>query len=77
LDQTPEIGLARIEDGDRLESEAIDFHERVRDEYSILAGADPDRYLVLDATLDVSELATRVQERVKPLLEARNIGRGL
>jgi len=77
LDQAPEIGLARIEDGDRLESEAIDFHERVRDEYSILAGADPDRYLVLNATLDVNELATRVQERVKPLLEARNIGRGL
>jgi len=77
LDQAPEIGLARIEDGDRLESEAIDFHERVRDEYSILAGADPDRYLVLDATLDVNELVTRVQERVKPLLEARKIGRGL
>jgi dTMP kinase len=77
LDQAPEIGLARIEDGDRLESEASDFHERVRDEYSILAGADPDRYLVLDARLDVNELATRVQERVKPLLEARNIVRGL
>jgi len=77
LDQAPEIGLARIEDGDRLESEAIDFHERVRDEYSILAGADPDRYLVLDATLDMNELATRVQDRIKPLLEARNIGRGL
>jgi len=76
LDQPPGIGLARIAEGDRLESESIDFHERVRDEYTILAGADPDRYLVLDATLPVEELAIRIQDRVRPLLEARSPTRG-
>jgi dTMP kinase len=76
LDQSPSIGLARITEGDRLESEALDFHERVRDEYAILAGADPDRYLVLDATLDLQELATRIQDRVRPLLEVRSLMSG-
>jgi dTMP kinase len=71
LDQSPQIGLARISESDRLESESIDFHERVRDEYAILAGADPERYLVLDATLDMEELARRIQDRVRPLLEVR------
>jgi dTMP kinase len=76
LDQSPSIGLARITEGDRLESEALDFHERVRDEYAILAGADPDRYLVLDATLDIQELAIRIQDRVRPLLEVRSLMSG-
>jgi dTMP kinase len=71
LDQSPSIGLARITEGDRLESEALDFHERVRDEYAILASSNPDRYLVLDATLDVQELAARIQEQVRPLLGVR------
>jgi dTMP kinase len=73
LDQSPSIGLARIAEGDRLESESLDFHERVRDEYAILAGADPDRYLVLDATLDVQELALRIRDRARPLLEVRSL----
>jgi dTMP kinase len=72
LDQSPEIGLARIEEGDRLESESIEFHRRVRNEYAILAGADPDRYMVLDATLGVDELAARIQDRVRPLLRIRS-----
>jgi dTMP kinase len=73
LDQSPEIGLARISESDRLESEAIEFHERVRDEYAILAGSDPDCYLVLDATLGVEELSTRIRERLVPLLESRSL----
>jgi dTMP kinase len=73
LDQSPEIGLARILDGDRLESESIDFHERIRDEYAILAGADPERYLVLDATSAVDQIALRIQERVTTLLKIRSV----
>ncbi len=76
LDQAPAIGLARISESDRLESEAIDFHERVRDEYSVLASSDPDRYLILDATEDVKELSARIQEKVRPLLELHQIHSG-
>jgi len=71
LDQAPEIGLARISEGDRLESETIDFHERVREEYAILAASDPDRYLVLDATEEVPELSARIQGRIAQILNSR------
>jgi dTMP kinase len=71
LDQAPELGLARISESDRLESEALEFHERVRDAYSNLAGSDPDRYLILDATGNVDELSAKIQERLEPLLKAR------
>jgi len=52
---------------DRLESEARDFHERVRVAYLGLAAAEPERFLVLDASLSVDELASAIRERVGPL----------
>ena len=52
LDLPPEVGLARARGravADRLESESLDFHQRVRQTFRALAEAEPDRYLVLDA----------------------------
>ena len=46
------MGLARARGravADRLESESLDFHQRVRQTFRALAEADPDRYLVVDA----------------------------
>ena len=46
------FGLARAEGRsvpDRLEADAFEFHEAVRDGFLALAAADPERYLVLDA----------------------------
>ena len=55
LDIAVDEGLARtsIRDPspDRLEAEAADFHERVRETFRELADTDPDRYLVIDASL--------------------------
>ena len=42
---------------DRLESESLAFHERVRYAFLDLAAADPKRYLVLDATRPADEIA--------------------
>lgn len=53
---------------DRLEREADDFHERVRQGFLDLAAREPERYLVLDATADADELAAQVRARVEPLL---------
>jgi dTMP kinase len=64
LDQPPQVGLSRIKDADRLESEPTEFHERVRGEYAILAASDPARYLLLDANKTVEEIAQRIRERV-------------
>ena len=70
LDVSADEGRARRGDvHDRLEREANDFHDRVRQGFLGLAARDPERYLVLDATLDVHALATRVQHRVQSLLE--------
>ncbi len=72
LDLDEGTGRTRLDEArtryDRLEAEADDFHARVRAGYLALAAAEPDRFLVLDATLPVEELATRIRERVSALL---------
>jgi dTMP kinase len=53
---------------DRLEDEEQDFHARVRAGYLALAGAEPGRFLVLNATDTVESLASAIRERVGTLL---------
>ncbi|MFV2022068.1 dTMP kinase [Micromonospora sp. LOL_023] len=72
LDIEPQAGLGRAEQrgggADRLESESLAFHERVRYAFLDLAAADPKRYLVLDAGRGVEELQTEVFTRVEVLI---------
>ncbi len=68
LDVTPEQGLGRFAGRDRIEAEAVDFHERARQAFLDLAGADPAHYLVLDARLPAEEIAAAVRSQVEPLL---------
>jgi dTMP kinase len=71
LDLDPAVGLARAGkrgDVDRLESESLAFHERVRYAFLDLASADPNRYLVLDATNPIDALAAGVLQRVRHLI---------
>jgi dTMP kinase len=74
LDVDPKVGLTRVTtrggSADRLESESAEFHERVRYAFIDLAGADPGRYLVLDATRPAGELAGEVLDRVAATLPA-------
>ena len=49
---------------DRLEAEKSDFHERVRSSDLALAHAEPERFVVLDATDPVEELAASIRSRV-------------
>lgn len=53
---------------DRLELEAAEFHEAVRQGFRDLARQDPDRFLVLDASRDVDELHTEIVGRVAGLM---------
>lgn len=72
LDLSAEDGRERIaatrDVYDRLEAEKSDFHERVRDSFLALAAAEPDRFLVLDATDPVETIAAAIQTRVVGLL---------
>jgi dTMP kinase len=53
---------------DRLEAEKGDFHARVRAAFLELADAEPERFLVLDASLPVADLAALIRDRVAALL---------
>lgn len=72
LDVEPAVGRQRRTAGeaaeDRLESEADEFHAKIRAAFLDLAAARPDAYLVLPARLPVAELAARIFERVEFLL---------
>jgi len=69
LDLPPYVGLGRrLSSADRLESEPVEFHERVRDGFLRLAAAEPGRYLVLDAARPESEVSREIQLRVRELL---------
>ena len=67
MDIPAEIGLGRLESQDRLESEPLAFHERVRREFLNLANVDPERYAVIDATQDIDAIQEQIQERVNQI----------
>ncbi len=73
LDLEVGIGRSRLDGSrtryDRLESEAAEFHARVRDAYLVLAAAEPERFMVLDASLPVDELAALIRSRVSAALK--------
>jgi dTMP kinase len=74
LDVDPDLGLHRVGsaerggDPDRLESEPVTFHQRVRRAFLALAADDPDHYVVVDAGLARDDIARVVRERVQPCL---------
>ncbi|WP_433393939.1 dTMP kinase [Micromonospora sp. KLBMP9576] len=71
LDVDPGTGLSRVAAragaADHLEAESVSFHERVRYAFLDLAAADPKRYLVLDASRPVEEIAGQVARRVEEM----------
>jgi dTMP kinase len=69
LDVDPRVGLARFDGADRLESQALDFHDRVRQGFLDLAAREPDRYCVVDASLEPDVVERIVRERLAPMLE--------
>jgi dTMP kinase len=72
LDLDHEIARDRLDADDkpfdRLEAEQADFHARVRQAFLGLAAAEPQRFLVLDASAPPDELAAGVRDRIEILL---------
>ena len=76
LDVSTEIGLARARarrgDGiaDRFERESVEFHEKLRDAFRLLALSEPERCVLIDASAPsttVAELVWKViTERLDP-----------
>ena len=77
LDISPEQGLARKRSlKDRFELEDLSFHRRVREGYLKMAAAEPDRWLVIDASLAKGKIAEIIWDRVSPLLPSHPSLRG-
>lgn len=72
LDVPADVAKSRqLEDDrrfDRLEAEAEDFHQRVRDSYVALAQAEPERFIVVDGTASVESIHQVIATRVSDLL---------
>jgi len=70
LDLPAEDGLARVRErraANRLDREALAFHQRVREGYLALASQAPRRYRIFDAGLSVGTLQRAILETVEPL----------
>lgn len=73
LDLPPDLGLERARatgPADRLEREALDFHKRVRDGFLTIAAAEPARVVLLDARLEIADLARELAEHARARLAA-------
>ncbi len=71
LDIPPEEGLARIKRGkDRLEKEHLSFHQRVRENYLLLAKKHPQRIVVLDARKTTDEVYREALEKLEATCHA-------
>ncbi|MFC3492283.1 dTMP kinase [Glycomyces rhizosphaerae] len=74
LDVEPTAGLHRAKaggDGDRLEQEELEYHQKVRETFLQLAAADAHRYLVIEAGGTPDEIAAKVREAVAERLDIR------
>jgi dTMP kinase len=74
LDVPPAVGLARIagrdSHRDRMESESLAFFERVRAAYRARAAAEPQRFVVVDATQPAEVVAQVVSHELAALARA-------
>ena len=77
IDCAVEVGLERAlkrnkiqfqEGQDRFEREKKDFHEAVREGYLHMAMEDPERFVVVDGTLQEDELEELIFRHVEPYI---------
>lgn len=65
LDVPDDVAVARMGGvRDRMEAAGVEFHRRVADGYRTLAAADPSRWVVVDGTGAVDDVAARVARAV-------------
>ena len=81
LDLPPRIGLARawqeLDSGNRsdtesrFEEEAISFHEKVRAGYLELAGMEPERFKIIDASRQIDEIQAEIRQVLSAALDPK------
>jgi dTMP kinase len=75
VDVPVEVGMARKLDNssewNRLDAYALAFHERVRQGYFALAEAEPERWIIVDATKDQDRVQQDIRKAILTRLERR------
>jgi dTMP kinase len=72
LDIDPVIGLKRIPaHGDRIESETLDFHQKIRKTFLKIADEEPARVRTIDASAPLREVFAQALEQIDVLLAHR------
>jgi dTMP kinase len=75
LDIDPRIGLARAAarrataEADRFEEEKLEFHQRLREAYAEIAGDNPERCVLIDASGTPERIAETIWKVVERRLE--------
>lgn len=72
LDLDPELALKRVDrmkDRDRIEAENIAFHKNIRKAFHSIIEKDPQRFVLLDASLDPSEVFEIAKRHLDDFLE--------
>lgn len=77
LDIAIEEGLRRKvpQEWNRLEAQALAFHQRVREGYLEMAAGEPDRWLEVDAFQPIADIQAAIRERIEVLIGARGTDR--
>jgi len=74
LDLPVEMGLRRLgRNLDRIEREAVEFHERVRQGYLRIAEDEPDRVKVVNAAGTVDDTFSDVKDLVEKLISPKKV----
>jgi dTMP kinase len=69
------LGRKQYSTNDRFESEDIAFHDKIRDGYLKLAAEEPERWLVIDATLPKARIGKIIWDKVNQQLQAEKASR--
>ena len=77
LDMDAKVGLDRAgnrdDDETRFEDKGLRFHQLVRDAFLQLANENYDRFVIVDATLPESEIASIIRNKVAELIAIKDV----
>lgn len=76
LDIDPELGLARAKkerQQDRIESETVAFHTKIREAYHAIHKEQPRRFQLLDAAKPPKAVFEEAMKRIHPLLSTSHV----
>jgi dTMP kinase len=73
FDVAPEVGLERINKNkgrevNRLDLEKLEFHQKVREGYTMIAERFPDRIVTIDASKELGEVYEQAEAKIKEIL---------